>query len=187
MQYAVHLYPTVRVTVTGIEADSVAEAASKAEVAVNLRHVLNNPRPRASNVESVEWDEGANNFILVDPLDENGDVIYGESESFDGFGNPLVEGKTLIERKAKAADELALFMKELLDSVETLTDIAESHGARTLSDLIYLQAAILTGEFIDHYPDESAVLEIVRSLPSGEKWAKFIRTEDAEQPQTDRP
>jgi hypothetical protein len=70
-----------------------------------------------------------------------------------------------------------LFMQELLDSVENLTSIAEVHGARTLADIVYLQAAILNNGFIDHYPNESAVMTIANSLPSGERWAKFIKLE----------
>lgn len=66
-------------------------------------------------------------------------------------------------------------MGELLDSVETLTGIADEHGARTLADLMYLQEAILEDGFIDNHPDESKVLEIVQGLPSGEQWAQFIR------------
>jgi hypothetical protein len=68
-------------------------------------------------------------------------------------------------------------MQELLDSVETLTGIAEQHGARTLADLMYLQNAILSGGFIDHYPGESKVLEIASGLPSGGQWSKFITVE----------
>jgi len=67
-----------------------------------------------------------------------------------------------------------LFMDELLGSVETLTGIVDEHGARTLSDLMYLQNAILTGGAIDNYPDESKVLEIAKALPSGDQWVKFI-------------
>jgi hypothetical protein len=69
------------------------------------------------------------------------------------------------------------FMQELLDSVETLAGLAEQHGARSLADLMYLHSAILSGGFIDHYPDESKVLDIACSLPSGEQWAKFIKVE----------
>lgn len=67
------------------------------------------------------------------------------------------------------------FMQELLDSVETLSGIAEEHGPRTLADLMYLQQAILSDSFIDHHPGESKVLDITRSLPSGEQWGKFIK------------
>jgi hypothetical protein len=175
MQYAVHLYPTVRVKVTGIEADSVAEAFAKAQAAVDMHAVLDNPSPSVGNVEHIEWDEGANNFVLIDPLDYGGEVIYDASEWLDGDGNPLVDEKTLIEQKAAAADEATLFMQELLDSVETLAGIASVHGTRTVVDLMYLQGAILHGGFIDHYPGESAVMDIASGLPSGERWATFIK------------
>ena len=69
------------------------------------------------------------------------------------------------------------FFQELLDSVESLTGIVETHGTRTLADLMYLQNAILSGGFIDHYPDESKVLEIASALPSGERWSTFIKVE----------
>jgi hypothetical protein len=80
-------------------------------------------------------------------------------------------------RKAQDHDRARLFMQELLDSVETLSGIAEQHGARTLADLMYLQNAILSGGFIDHYPGESKVLEIASGLPSGGQWSKFIAVE----------
>lgn len=75
------------------------------------------------------------------------------------------------------AEHAALFLKELLDSVETLTGIAEEHGPRTLADLVYLQAAILNDGFIDHYPGESRVPELVQRLPSGRLWMQYIKTE----------
>lgn len=71
----------------------------------------------------------------------------------------------------------ALFFQELLDSVDTLAGIAAERGSRTLADLMYLQNAILSGGFIDHYPDESRVLEIASALPSGEQWSSFIKVE----------
>ena len=49
--------------------------------------------------------------------------------------------------------------------------------ARTLADLMYLQNAILGGGFIDHYPDESSVLDIASALPSGDIWAQYIKVE----------
>jgi hypothetical protein len=72
------------------------------------------------------------------------------------------------------------FMKELLDSVETLTGIAEQHNPRTLADLMYLHSAILEGGFIDYYPAESAVWEVVRGLPSGEEWEKYLKPGDSQ-------
>ena len=67
-----------------------------------------------------------------------------------------------------------LFMQELLDSVESLTELGDIHGVRTLASLIYLQQAILKGSFIDLYPDESKVLEVVKALPSHARWIGFI-------------
>ena len=67
-----------------------------------------------------------------------------------------------------------LFMEELLDSVESLTELGDLHGVRTLADLVYLQNAILKGSFIDHYPGESKVLEVVKALPSHARWIGFI-------------
>lgn len=78
----------------------------------------------------------------------------------------------------KESTELALqFMDELIDSVESLTVIAEVHGARTLADLMYLQQAILNKGFIDHYPEESFVLDIAKRLPSGAIWSRYVKTE----------
>ncbi len=68
------------------------------------------------------------------------------------------------------------FMTELLDSVETLSGIADEHGVRTLADLFYLHSAITCAGFIDCYPnsDGSAVLEVVDKLPSRDKWREFM-------------
>lgn len=79
--------------------------------------------------------------------------------------------------RANNAESACLFMKELLDSVESLTAIAEQHGPRTLADLMYLQSAILEGGFIDHYPSESKALELVQHLPSGQRWAQHIKVQ----------
>lgn len=85
-----------------------------------------------------------------------------------------------IERLANARDcavAAATFMDELLASVDTVTGVAEEHGVRTLADLIYLHSAIISSGFIDHYPGESMVLQIVHELPSSEKWMKYIKVE----------
>lgn len=86
----------------------------------------------------------------------------------------VFNGISRLVKTRSAVAKAERFMQELLDSVETLTSIAEQHGPRTLADLMYLHSAIVSGGFIDHYPDESAVLEIARGLPSGEKWAEYI-------------
>jgi hypothetical protein len=87
------------------------------------------------------------------------------------------------QRMADKGPVLArIFMRELLDSVETLGGIVEQHGVSTLTDLTYLQVAIMNGSCIEHRPGESAVLDIVRGLPTGEKWASYIQVEEDEMP-----
>jgi hypothetical protein len=107
---------------------------------------------------------------------------------FDSGGSFIVENyegeKTVIRffaveclNDVSGKRAAALFFQELLDSVETLAGIAAEHGPRMLADLMYLQNAILSGGFIDHYPDESKVLEIASALPSGEQWSRFVKVE----------
>lgn len=135
-------------------------------------------------------------FSWTDGCSEYSDILTEEGIAkgmFDGNGKFVaenVEGEKTVIRffevnrlfspfSGRAAARL--FMRELLDSVETLAGIAEEHGARTLADLMYLHSTILNGGFIDHYPGESKVLEIAQGLPSGEQWAKFIKVEYLDQ------
>ncbi len=67
-----------------------------------------------------------------------------------------------------------LFFEELLASVETLGAIAEQHGVNTLTDLMYLQQAILKGEAIDAWPGETQVGQVVQALPSAARWLSYI-------------
>lgn len=192
-KFAVHLYTQVRIKIAGIYAESVKQAVEKAEAQIDLHDLLDNKALRVSKydigngatVEEVEWAEGCPDNYLVDLLLENGEVDYDKACWFGPDGLPLVDGKTTTERKAENADRAAAFMQELLDTVETLTGIADEHGPRTLADLMYLQQAILNGGFIDYYPGESHVLDIARGLPSGKDWAEFIKIEHMAQKQED--
>ncbi len=74
----------------------------------------------------------------------------------------------------------ARFFDELLAEHETITGIADLYGARTLADLMYLQAAILKGTGIDHYPDESAILAVISNLPGKDEWVKYIQLVEGE-------
>lgn len=69
----------------------------------------------------------------------------------------------------------SLFLQELLCSVESLSGIAEEHGVFTLTDLMYLQNAILDNNYIDHYPETSKVMDIVQTLPSASIWSMFLK------------
>jgi hypothetical protein len=98
--------------------------------------------------------------------------------SIGGFG----QNRSAIDVKAGDVAGARLFWEELLDSVEALTAIADDHGPRTLADLFYLQNAILSGGFIDCYPGESKVLELVKTLFSGDRWMSYIRVGYLDQP-----
>lgn len=182
--YSVHVYTQVRVKVAGIRADDHLKAISAAEGALDLHELLDNLSPRGGitagvpdtvRVECVAWTEGAPDFFLVDPLMEDGEVDDIKSQWLGPDLQLLVDGKTTDERKAQRADLAATFMAELLDSVESLTAVAEEHGPRTLADLMYLHSAIVKGGFIDHWPNESMVMTLVRDLPSSEAWVKHIK------------
>lgn len=128
------------------------------------------------------WTDGE--FDYADILTESG-IAQGVFDSDGKFVAENIDGEKTVIRffaverlnDVSSKHAAAMFFQELLDSVETLTGIAVEHGSRTLADLMYLQNAILSGGFIDHYPDESKVLEIVSAMPSGDQWSKFIKVE----------
>ncbi|VWC80482.1 hypothetical protein BLA39750_01162 [Burkholderia lata] len=66
----------------------------------------------------------------------------------------------------------ALFFAELLASVETLGAVADQYGLNTLTDLMYLHNAILTGNVLEVWPGESEVGKVLRELPSADRWLK---------------
>lgn len=67
------------------------------------------------------------------------------------------------------------FMDELLEAHETLTEIAEQHGARTLADCMYMLSAVQKGSSIEiHHPTESTILDILQSLPSADLWMTYV-------------
>jgi len=118
------------------------------------------------------------NTITISDPDGDFDIqLYRLAPVEINLAPPSTASQDDEERKAQGHDRARLFLQELLDSVETLSGIAEQHGARTLADLMYLQNAILSGGFIDHYPEESKVFEIASGLPSGGQWSKFIAVE----------
>lgn len=67
------------------------------------------------------------------------------------------------------------FYRELIASTESFDLLAETHGVRALSDIIYLQAAILNNTYIDVYPDTSKIIEIVKGMPSADHWMGYIK------------
>ncbi len=110
--------------------------------------------------------------ITAGLFDSDGKFIADNSE-----GDKTVIRFFAIEPLNQASGKQAAltFFQELLNSTESLTGIANEYGSRTLADLMYLQNVILSGGLIDHYSDESRVLEIVSALPSSEQWSAFIK------------
>jgi hypothetical protein len=134
------------------------------------------------------WTDGECDFS--DTLTEGG-IEAGEFDGDGKFVAQNAEGEPTVIRfftlarmrlPGSGATAAKRFMNELLEATESLTAIAEMHGHRTLADLMYLFSAIQEGGFIDHYPDESSVLEIVQELPSAPQWMQFIKVEYLAQP-----
>lgn len=111
----------------------------------------------------IDYGNGNNKFLVG----ADHELIFSTDDATE---SEMEEIKSSINGKAAAV----LFMQELLDSVDTLSGIADQHGVHTLADLMYLHSAIMKGSFIDHYPGESKVLQIASALPSGDQWSKFI-------------
>lgn len=105
-------------------------------------------------------------------------LIAADRELILSCTDATADELTEIVRAVNSKHEAEMFFDELLNHVETLTAITEEYNVRTLADLMYLQLAILKGGFIDHYPGESKVLELVNALPSGERWATFIHVDE---------
>ncbi len=116
-----------------------------------------------------------------DSLNEAG-IATGVFENDGGFVADNSEGDKTVVRfftvealnMASGKQAASMFFNELLGSVESLIGIADMYGPQTLTDLMYLHNAILNGGFIDHYPYESKVLEVINSLPSSMQWSSFI-------------
>ena len=75
----------------------------------------------------------------------------------------------------RLAADAKQFHAELLDAVETLTAIAEQHGALALANVVYLQTAILKGGVIELTRDEAEAISFVRGLPSGGRWWQSVK------------
>jgi hypothetical protein len=75
----------------------------------------------------------------------------------------------------RLAADAKQFHAELLDSVETLTCIAEKHGALALANVVYLQTAILKRGVIELTREEADAFSFVRELPSGGRWWQSVK------------
>ena len=185
--FAVHIYPTVRVKVAEVEADNALQAAKKINQELNLHDVLDGHRT-PHGVESFEWDEGQTKVALVDPLLPNGEVDYDNTAYLDLVAEvELVDGKTMEELAAERAGQAVAFSNELSLAVGDLSSVAQSFGVGALVDLLRLQTAILEGsEPGSNDWSGSRVLELVKTLPSADKWVPYIAGEEVNHRQVER-
>ncbi len=170
MKYDVHLFTQVRVKVVGVEADCDVDAMKRVESGIDFHRLLDcwNPKYNATggySVDHVEYAESAPDFYLVDVLLPDGSVDYDNTCWYGPDYEPLVEGKTPAELKEERLDRADLFMRELLDSVETLGGLSTRYGCSALVQLLYLQHAIVTGGMIDCDSDDSATISISILVP----------------------
>lgn len=127
-----------------------------------------------SNIINHLFDNG----LIKSDVAQSDDLEYQASTVIEVFNN-LVQRQT--DEEAPAAKQQcpsvpARFMGELLDANETLTDIADIYGARTLADCMYMLSALEKGSLIEvHHPTESRVLDVIHALPSATLWMNFVR------------
>jgi hypothetical protein len=72
----------------------------------------------------------------------------------------------------------AEFFDELTDEVETLAGIARQYNEQVLANLMYLQVAILSNNYIELYSDEPVTaqfIELLGKLSSSERWKKYVQ------------
>ncbi|MCU6502283.1 hypothetical protein LPN04_31260 [Rugamonas sp. A1-17] len=75
--------------------------------------------------------------------------------------------------KASRADDANLYFDELQTKFGALVDIGREFGQDTVRDLFYVHASILNDTYVEHFKQDSQLLEVLDQLPSASKWTKF--------------
>lgn len=84
-----------------------------------------------------------------------------------------------MEQRAENQELASRFSHEVLDSINTLGELACADGVVTLSDVFYLQMAIIDGGFIDYLPSSgSNIMRLVELLPSKKLWMNYIHVHE---------
>lgn len=124
----------------------------------------------------------ANKLISAAVVDSD-DLELQATSAMEAISNPAQPPNTSLAPAADPSIAAALqrqahaaqFMAELLDAHETLTEIAELQGARTLADCMYMLSALQKGTSIEvHHPSESNILDVIQSLPSAALWLNSV-------------
>lgn len=110
------------------------------------------------------------NALIPATVASSTDLEYQAAEAMAAITD-LAERATAAQRQARSVQ----FMTELLDAHETLTEIGEQQGVRTLADCMYMLSAVQKGTQIEvHHPTESEILDIIQSLPSASLWMTYV-------------
>jgi hypothetical protein len=124
----------------------------------------------------------ANNLITAAVVDSD-DLELQADAAMKAISAPAQRANTSLAPAAGPSTAAALqrqvhaaqFMAELLETHETLTEIAEIQGARTLADCMYMLSALQKGTSIEvHHPSESNILDVIQSLPSAALWLTSV-------------
>jgi hypothetical protein len=81
-KYHIHFYDTLRIKIIDVEADSTKEAIEKAEEMMPHPQCLEISRPGCWETEPAN----ERTCVLVDPLDNDGEVMYDHSFFYDWPG-----------------------------------------------------------------------------------------------------
>lgn len=182
----VHLFIPVRVSVDDVPYESLESAIKQAEKVVEdtLADILTATQGDNA-IGEVSYTNEVPLSALVDPLDDNGEVIYDKTVWVDDFESyQPMKGNISKQERARDAQR---FMGELMSSFETLGGIGDEYGQEALVDIIYLQQAIQSGTHIDAIGDQVGIIEVIKRLPSADEWMKYIKIDRVSVPGKMKP
>lgn len=115
-------------------------------------------------------------IMCVPNVHDNGAtwVDYGIDVANASIRDYLKKHPSINTEKNQNVTDALLFWEELTSSVNGISAIGEEHGMLTLAAIMSLQNAILKETFIDFYPGESKLLEVLEPMASNKKWVKFV-------------
>lgn len=76
---------------------------------------------------------------------------------------------------AASAARAARFIATVIESQRSLVALAESHGAQTLADTLYLADAIAHGRTLELPPERAGFVAFVERLAHGTEWSQWLR------------
>jgi hypothetical protein len=89
----------------------------------------------------------------------------------DAISSMVNQADAELARYARANLAATTFFNEIVEEVETLSGIAESHDASVLANLFWMHHCILTGKPIDA---DYKMVSFLSKLPSAERWKDMV-------------